>query len=135
MEYKLPFKEYNNALRKNKLMGLKCNSCGTITCPPKMACQECAGLDSEVVQLSGKGKLVSFTTHYIAPLGRENELPYTVALVELDEGPWLMGNLVDCNAQKISLDLIGKTVTISGRVFPGDTYTAGPITRPIFHIE
>ncbi|MEQ8174846.1 MAG: Zn-ribbon domain-containing OB-fold protein [Syntrophomonadaceae bacterium] len=135
MEYKLPFKEYNTALRKNKLMGLKCKTCGAVTCPPKMACQECASLDTEVVQLSGKGKLVSFTTHYIAPLGRENELPYTVALVELDEGPWLLGNIVDFNPQKMSMELIGRAVSISGRVFPGDTFTAGPITRPVFNLE
>ena len=37
MEYKLTFKEYNEALKKNTLLGLKCKECGTITVPPKMA--------------------------------------------------------------------------------------------------
>lgn len=135
MEYTLPFKEYHNALRKDKLMGLKCKQCGSITCPPKLACQECSSWETEPVQLSGKGKLVSFTTHFIAPMGRENELPYTVALVELDEGPWLLGNLIDLNFKKMGPDLIGKRVTVSGRVFPGDTYSGGPLARPVFNLE
>ncbi len=134
MEYKLPFKEYNKALRKNKLLGLKCNHCGNITCPPKMACQDCKGLDLEIVELSGKGQLLSFSTHYIAPLGRDNEIPYTVALVELDEGPWLLGNLIDINPRKMDMSLIGKKVTTAGRVFPGDTYSDGPIARPVFSL-
>lgn len=134
MEYKLPFKEYNKALRKNRLMGLKCNKCHNTTCPPKLACQECGSLDTEIVELSGKGKLVSFTTHYIAPQGRDNELPYTVALVELDEGPWLVGNLIDLNPNKMDMDLIGKKVNIAGSVFPGDSYTNGPIVRPVFSL-
>ena len=134
MDYKLPFKDYNKALRGNKLMGLKCNQCGNTTCPPKIACQECGSMDCEVVQLSGKGKLVSFTTHYIAPMGRDNEIPYTVALVELEEGPWLIGNLIDLNPKNMSMDLIGKKVTTAGRVFPGDTFTNGAISRPVFSL-
>lgn len=137
MEYKLPFSEYNKALRKNKLMGLKCNKCEEFTCPPQMACQSCGSLDLEVVQLSGKGKIVTFTTQYIAPEGRENEVPYTIAMVELDEGPWLMGNLniLDPNPQKLANDLIGKRVKTTGRVYPGDKYSAGSITRPLFTLE
>ncbi len=38
MEYKLTFKGYNEALKENKLLGLKCQECGTITVPPKMVC-------------------------------------------------------------------------------------------------
>ncbi|MBC7075609.1 MAG: Zn-ribbon domain-containing OB-fold protein [Syntrophomonadaceae bacterium] len=134
MEYKLPFKEYNKALRENRLLGLKCDKCGSITCPPKMACQECGSLDLDKVELSGRGKVVSFTTHYIAPMGRENEVPYTVVLVELEEGPWLLGNLIDLNPSKMSMDLLGKEVTASGRVYPGDMFTNGPISRPVFSL-
>lgn len=135
MDYKLPFKDYNKALRSNKLMGLKCRQCGSITCPPKITCQECASTDSEIVQLSGKGKLVSFSTHYIAPMGRDNEIPYTVALVELYEGPWLIGNLIDINPKNMSMELIGKSVTTAGRVFPGDMFSNGVIYRPVFSLE
>jgi hypothetical protein len=55
-----------------------------ITCPPKMTCQECAGTNLDITELSGKGKIVTFTTSNVAPLGREVEAPYTIALVELE---------------------------------------------------
>lgn len=135
MEYKLPFKEYNRALRKSKLLGLKCNDCGTITCPPKISCHECTGLNLDIVELSGKGKIVTYTRCFVAPQGRENELPYTIVMVELDEGPWIMGNLIDMEADKISMDIIGKRVKLGSRVYPGDVYSAGSSTRPLFSLE
>lgn len=135
MDYTLPFKEYNKALRKSKLLGLKCNSCGTVTCPPKMSCQECSGLELEKTELSGKGKIVTFTTSYTAPQGRENELPYTIVLVQLDEGPWIMGNLIDMEPEKITFDIIGRRVKLGSRVYPGDIYSAGSAARPVFSFD
>ena len=67
MEYKLAFKEYNEALRQKKLLGLNCQDCGTITVPPKMACRKCTSPDMDIVELSGKGKIKTFTTVNVAP--------------------------------------------------------------------
>ena len=78
MEYKLTFREYNKALKKDKLLALKCSTCHAITCPPKMTCQKCTGTDLQVTELGGKGKIVTFTTVHVAPEGRENEIPYTI---------------------------------------------------------
>lgn len=132
MEYRLTFKEYSKALKQNRLLGLKCADCGTVTCPPMMVCCECAGTDHEIVQLSGKGKIVTFTTSYIAPDGRENEVPYTIVMVELDEGPWIMGNLTDMDNRDVTMDVIGRAVRLSSRVFPGDKYSSGDAARPGF---
>lgn len=132
MEYRLTFKEYNKALRQNRLLGLKCSDCGTVTCPPMMVCSSCAGTGLEAVQLSGTGRIVTFTTTYIAPGGRENEVPYTIVMVELDEGPWIMGNLVDMDNRDVTMDVIGKKVRLSSRVFPGDIYSSGDAARPGF---
>lgn len=132
MEYKLPFSEYNKAMTKNRLMGLKCNQCGTITCPPQMACRNCNSYDLEVTQLSGKGKITTYTTIFVAPEGRENEAPYTIVLVELEEGPWIMGNLYDTDPEKAGMELIGKQVEFGCRLYPGDKYSDGPIARPAF---
>ncbi len=132
MEYKLTFKDYNQALKKNKLLGLKCSDCGTITCPPMMVCHECAGTNLEITEISGKGKIVTFTTSYVTAEGREGELPYTIVMVELAEGPWIMGNLIDINPQKVGIELIGKSVVLGSKVFPGDKYSAGDAARPLF---
>ncbi len=135
MEYKLTFKDYNEALKKNKLLGLKCNECGAITVPPKMVCRQCASLDIDIVELSGRGKIQTFTTVYVAPEGRQGECPYIVVLVELDEEPWIMGNLIDINPAEVTMELIGKRVKMGHKVFPGDKYSAGDGARPLFSFE
>ena len=75
MEYKLTFKEYSEALKKNKLLGLKCNSCATVTVPPKMVCRKCASTDMDIVELSGKGKIETFTTVQVAAKGVRVKYP------------------------------------------------------------
>ena len=135
MEYKLTFKDYNEALKKNKLLGLKCKECGTINVPPKMVCGKCTSPDMEVMELSGKGSIQTFTTVYVAPEGREPEAPYTIVMVELDEGPWIMGNLIDIDPSKATMELIGKRVKLGHKVFPGDKYSAGDMARPLFSFE
>ena len=90
----------------------------------------------ETVELEGKGKVQTFTTVNVAPEGRENEVPYTIVLVELDEGPWLMGNLIDINPSKATMELIDKRVSLEGhKVFPGDRYSCGDGARPLFSLE
>ncbi|MEQ8175653.1 MAG: Zn-ribbon domain-containing OB-fold protein [Syntrophomonadaceae bacterium] len=132
MEYKLTFKDYSKALKKDKLMGLKCNDCGNVTCPPMMVCHACAGTNQEVIELAGTGKIVTFTTSYINSEGREGEIPITIVMVELDEGPWIMGNLIDIDPRTIGMDIIGKRVRLGHKVFPGDKYSAGDAARPVF---
>ena len=135
MESKLTFKDYSEALKKNKLLGLKCNSCGVITVPPKMVCRKCASPDMEVVQLAGKGKIKTFTTVNVAPEGREDECPYIIVLVELDEGPWIMGNLIGIDPGEATIELIGQRVKMGHKVFPGDKYSAGDGASPLFSFE
>jgi len=135
VEYKLTFKEYNEALKRDKLLGLKCKQCGTINVPPKMVCGKCTSPDMEVVELSGKGNIQTFTTVYVAPEGREAEAPYIIVMVELDEGPWIMGNLIDIDPSKATMELIGKRVKLGHKVFPGDKYSAGDMARPLFSFE
>jgi uncharacterized OB-fold protein len=132
VEYKLTFKDYSNALTKGKLLGLKCKACGNITVPPKMTCQECAGTDLDPVELSKRGKIVTFTVVNVAPEGRQNEVPYIIALVKLDQGPWIMGNLIDIDPARASMDLIDREVRVGFRVFPGDKYAPDERARPVF---
>ncbi len=135
MEYKLPFKDYNEALKQNRLLGLKCQDCNAITVPPKIACQKCSGTDMEIVELKGRGKIQTFTTVYVASEGRQGEVPYIIVLAELDEGPWIMGNLIDIDPSEATMELIGKRVRMGHKVFPGDKYSAGDAARPLFSFE
>lgn len=132
MEYKLTFKDYSKALTKGKLLGLKCKGCGNITIPPKMTCQECGGTDLEIVEVKKQGKIVTFTNVNVAPEGRQNEVPYIIALVRLEEGPWIMGNLIDIDPTTATMDLIDKEVSVGFKVFPGDKFSPGDQARPVF---
>jgi len=135
MECKLSFKKYDEALRQDKLLGLKCKQCGTINLPPRMVCGQCESLDMEIVELGGRGSIQTFSTVYVAPEGREAEVPYIIVMVSLDEGPWMIGNLVGVDPSKASMELIGKRVKLGHSVFSGDKYSAGDIARPIFRLE
>ena len=134
MAIKLTFKEYDAALREGRLMGLRCNKCQELLCPPRGACSHCGSTDLERVELSGKGRIASFTTLFVAAEGRDSELPYALALVALDEGPHLIGR-VDTNCpDKLDMSVLGKAVTTGHGVFSGDKYSAGDAAYPLFKI-
>ena len=135
MEHKLIFKDYNEALKQNKLLGLKCKQCGAVTVPPRIACSKCSSTDLDIVELSGKGKIQTFTTVFVAPEGREGECPYVIVLVELDEGPWIMGNLTGVEPNKVTMEIMGKKVKMGHAVFPGDKFSAGDGARPLFRLS
>jgi hypothetical protein len=132
MEYKLIFKDYSEALKQGKLLGLKCRACGAITAPPKMVCRQCASPDMNIMELKGSGKILTFTTVFVAAEGREAEIPYVIVMVQLDDGPWMMGNLEGIDPKSASMELIGKKVKMGSKVFAGDKYSAGESARPVF---
>ena len=136
MEYKLTFKEYNEALKDGKLLGLKCQHCNTVTIPPKLVCRKCGSPDLAVTEVRGTGEIQTFTTCNVASEGREDEVPYVIVLVALDEGPWIMGNLTGTDPAAADVALIGKKVRMDGsRVFSGDKYSAGEGASPAFVLE
>ena len=132
MEYKLTFKEFDEALKNDKILGLKCKQCGNINVPPKMVCSKCASPDMDIIELKGSGKIRTFTTVFVASEGREDEVPYVIVIVELDDGPWIMGNLEGIDPTTASMKLVGKKVKMGHKVFPGDKYSAGEGARPLF---
>jgi len=135
VEHKLTFKDYNEALKQDRLLGLRCQACGAIMVPPKMVCGKCASPDMDVIELKGKGEIQTFTTVYVAPEGRQGEVPYIIVLVELDEGPWMMGNLSGIDPGQANMELIGKRVILGHQIFAGDKYSAGDSARPVFSLE
>jgi uncharacterized protein len=135
MEHKITFKDYNEALKKNKLLGLKCGACGAIIVPPRLACRQCGSPDVSPVDLDGKGSIQSLTVINVAPEGRESSVPYIVVMVELAEGPWLMGNLSGIKPEEASIDLIGRRVVMEKCVIVTDKYSGGEVAGPVFALE
>ncbi len=84
-------------LRKQRyaLEGEVCPHCGAKLFPPRDVCPHC-GLEAKTTYtFVGTGTVVSWTTVRQAPAHFEEQTPYVVALVRLDEGPTLTAQLTD----------------------------------------
>lgn len=55
--------------------------------------------NAERFTFSGQGSVYSFTTVTEAPLGYEDQAPYVIALVRLDEGPMLTAQITDFDGE------------------------------------
>lgn len=93
------------------LVGEVCDHCGARLFPPRDVCPECAEEAKTLYQFSGKGEVYSFTTVYDAPEGYEEQAPYTVALVKLEEGPLVTAQLTDVDNGKVSIGAPVEMVT------------------------
>jgi len=68
------------------LEGLRCEKCGRVYIPPKVFCSECGNEKLHVVNLKGRGEVYSYTTIRVPPLDLEEEAPFDLLLVRLEEG-------------------------------------------------
>jgi uncharacterized OB-fold protein len=80
------------------LTGEKCPSCGAFIFPPRDVCPDCAAEAKTVFQLSGKGEVYSWTVVQDAPEGFEEQAPYVLAMIKLDEGPMVTAQLTDLDS-------------------------------------
>jgi len=72
----------------------RCSSCHKTYFPPRPFCPACASRNVSVVKASGRAKLLSYVIHHRPTPGFTP--PYVIAVVELDEGPRMMTNIVGC---------------------------------------
>ncbi|OLO42390.1 hypothetical protein BTR23_03995 [Alkalihalophilus pseudofirmus] len=89
-------KEYWNAAKNEKLMIQKCKECNNIQFYPRFFCVECHSQSLEWIESEGKGEVYTYTVIRRAPSkGFMDDVPYTLALVELKEGVRMMSTIVD----------------------------------------
>ena len=81
----------------------KCNGCGYIYFPPKPFCSRCSSKDISIVLCSGEAKLYSYVISHLPAPGFEP--PFSIAVVELLEGPRMMSNVIECPQTTASLVL------------------------------
>lgn len=97
------FSSYRAHLNRQRLMGVRCATCGTWLLPPRPRCLACDGQDLAWAELAGTGTLAAFTVIYTAPsamlaagYGRDN--PYCCGIVRLTEGPAISAQIVGIDA-------------------------------------
>ncbi len=96
---------FYNFAKEGKLMAAKCNKCGTLLIPPRPMCTTCLSKDFEWIELKRKGKLLTYTTIYVAPPQFEAMTPYAVGIVKLEDGPNLPGMIRDIDPEKIKVGM------------------------------
>lgn len=80
---------------KYRMVGTKCARCSSLFFPPRSFCPRCRRSGKiEPFQFSGNGEVVSYTVIRAAPSGFENQAPYAIGIVRLDEGPQISGQIV-----------------------------------------
>ena len=83
------------AAKTGRLFLPKCNACGKFWFPPSRRCPHCLSSDFVWRESKGEGRIYSFVVyHRVYHPGFEGAVPYTVGIVELDEGPRLLSNIV-----------------------------------------
>jgi len=87
----------------------RCDNCGFIAYYPRSICPDCQSTDLTWQTMAGSGSVYSFTVTR-AGGGRawKEHLPFVVAYVQLDEGPIMLTNIVDCDPDSVE---IGMAVT------------------------
>ena len=92
-------KPYWDGLKEEKLMLPKCDDCGKAFFYPRIACPHCHSRNVGWIQAGGKGKLYSFEIAYrsLNP-AYKIEPPYVLAMIELEEGPRMMSNMINVEA-------------------------------------
>ena len=81
-----------------------CGACGAYVFIPQPVCSHCQSDALGWVQSSGRGTLYSFTTVH-RPQSPAFEVPYTVAIIELDEGFHMLSNLVECEPEAMQIGM------------------------------
>ena len=80
--------------KRGELLLQKCDDCAKVYFPPRPFCPGCASKSVSVLPASGKARLFSYVINYRQHPSFDG--PYAIAVVELEEGPRMMTNIVEC---------------------------------------
>ncbi len=91
-------------IKRHELVFQRCVECGLWVHPPRPVCPNCRSLEKEWAPSSGKGTVYSCVTYRESP-SPAFEAPYSVVLVEMDEGIKMVSNIVDIKPEEIFIGM------------------------------
>ena len=107
----------------------RCNGCGALRHPPGPVCPQCRATDQGHVLSPGRGHVYSYVTHH-APQVPGKQLPLLLAVVELDEGVRMIGELRDATGGRLG----DGSVRIGTPVRVGFERIDDDLTLPVWHV-
>ena len=111
MRFDLPAPEpeteaFWDAARERRLLVKRCADCGEAHFYPRPFCPRCWSENVKWEDASGRATLYTWSTVHVNDLPPFHErVPYVAAIVELSEGPRMMTNVVDCDAEELAVGM------------------------------
>jgi uncharacterized OB-fold protein len=108
--------------QRYNLIGNQCEVCKKVYFPPRESCPFCRRKSigkMKDIKFSGNGTVVTYTIIHEAPEDFEGQSPYPMAIIQLDEGPKLTAQIVDCKPEDVK---IGMRVKSTFRKIQEDGY-------------
>ncbi len=92
--------------KKHELWLQKCRDCGKFRYYPRSICPNCFSYNTEWVKVSGRGTVYSFTvSNRPGTAAFRKNVPYNIAIIELEEGVRMMSNIVSCKQEDIEIGM------------------------------
>ncbi len=107
--------DFIDYLEDGKVMGTKCSTCGISYFPPRSDCHKCLSGNLDWFQVDGIGSLVTFSKMKYGPIGFEDDLPYTIALVNFGDFSVFGRMAGDVSDEEIK---IGMNVNVKANTLP-----------------
>ncbi len=101
---------YWQGCRKHELLLQRCTQCNEFQFYPRIICTKCTSENLEWVKATGRGRVLTFTIiRRAVSEAYAADVPYVIALIQLDEGPKMMSNVVQCDPETL---VVGSPVQV-----------------------
>lgn len=94
--------------QRYNLVGNTCSSCGRVFFPPRESCPDCRRRSigkMQALQLKGKGEIITYTIIHVGPDDFEEQVPYPIAIIQMEEGPRITAQIVDCAPDEVCIGM------------------------------
>lgn len=98
-------KAFWDATAEGRFILQKCDSCSCIQWFPRNYCADCSANSFTTFDCSGKGVVYSYTIIRKVANAYKGATPFVVAYVELEEGPRIMTNIVECEPDEVAVGM------------------------------
>jgi uncharacterized OB-fold protein len=99
-------KPFWDGTKRHELLIQKCKDCQEFVFYPKVVCPFCLSDKLEWVKASGRGRVYTYMVVYsYQPRVFAEDVPYVVAVIDLEEGVRLMSNIVECDPERVHCDM------------------------------
>ncbi len=88
-----------------RLQGARCEKCGAVTFPARTVCPGCRGRKLAPVAVKPEGRVVTWTVIHVGPASHKHQVPYALAVVELEGGVRVTCQVVDIDPGKVEIGL------------------------------